>query len=67
MGEKRNVHKILAGKPEGTRLFRRTRRGWEDNIRTDLREIVWEIVDCIYMCQYRDYRWALINTAISLK
>jgi len=37
----RNVHKILAGKPEGKRPLGRQRRKWEDNIKMDLREIGW--------------------------
>jgi hypothetical protein len=39
MGEIRNVHKILVGKLEGKGLLGRPSRRWEDNIRTDLREI----------------------------
>jgi hypothetical protein len=33
----RNAYKILVGKPEGKRPLVRHRRGWEDNIRMDLR------------------------------
>jgi hypothetical protein len=29
----------------------RRRRGWEDNIRMDLREIKWEFVDRIHLAQ----------------
>jgi hypothetical protein len=32
MGDLRNVHKILAGKPEGKRTMYRARHKWEDNI-----------------------------------
>jgi hypothetical protein len=32
---------VLDGKPEGKRPLGRPKRSWEDNIRTDLREIVW--------------------------
>jgi hypothetical protein len=38
MVKKRNVYKILVGKPEGNRPVGRPRRRWEDNIRMDLRE-----------------------------
>jgi hypothetical protein len=34
MGDKRNVYRILVGKPEG-----RPRCRWEDNTKMDLREI----------------------------
>jgi hypothetical protein len=30
------------------------RRKWEDNIRMDLREIGWQVVDSIYLTQDRD-------------
>jgi hypothetical protein len=47
---------ILIGKPEGKRpLGRRSRRRWEDNIRMDLKEIVWEGVDWIYLAQDREH------------
>jgi len=32
------IYTTLVGKREGKRPFRGTRRRWEDNIRTDLRE-----------------------------
>jgi hypothetical protein len=35
----------LVGKSQGKRLFGRSRRIWEDNIRMKLREMVWEVVD----------------------
>jgi hypothetical protein len=47
MGEMRNSYEIFIGKPEGKRLCRRHGRRWENNITIDLREIGWEVVDCI--------------------
>jgi hypothetical protein len=40
MGEMRDSYKVLVGKPEGKRTFRRSRHRWEDNIRMDRKEIV---------------------------
>jgi len=40
MGEGRGVHRVLVGKPEGTRPLGRPRCRWEDNIKTDLQEVV---------------------------
>jgi hypothetical protein len=37
--EKRNAYRILVGKPEGMRPLGRPRRGWVDDIKSDLREI----------------------------
>jgi hypothetical protein len=39
VGELRNAYSILVGVPEGKRQIGRPRRRWEDNMRTDLREI----------------------------
>jgi hypothetical protein len=39
MGEKRNVYKLLVGKPEGRNPLGRPRRRWVDNIRMDLVEV----------------------------
>jgi hypothetical protein len=37
--QKRNVHRILAGSPEGKRPLRRQTHRWKNNIKMDLREI----------------------------
>jgi hypothetical protein len=36
MGEKRNVYRLLVGKPDGKRPLGRPRRRWIDNIKMDL-------------------------------
>ena len=38
---RREVYKVLVGKPEGKRLLGRSRRRWEDNIKMDLQEVGW--------------------------
>jgi len=45
MEELINADNILVGKPERKGIPGRLRRIWEDNIRMDLREIGWKIVD----------------------
>jgi hypothetical protein len=47
MGEKRNVCKILMGKPEGNRSQGRPRCRWVDNIKMDLKEIGGGVMDWI--------------------
>jgi hypothetical protein len=47
MGEKRNAYRLLVGKPEGRRPLGRSRRRWFDNIRMDLVEVGWGVVDWI--------------------
>jgi len=36
MSDKRNVYRVLVGKPEGKRPLGRLRRRWEDNIKMDI-------------------------------
>jgi hypothetical protein len=55
--EMRNTYRILVGKPEGTRLLRRRRCGWEDNIKIDSKETGWDGVDWIHLAQDRDQWW----------
>jgi hypothetical protein len=47
MGERRNVYRLLVGKPEGKRPLGRPRRSWMDNIKKDLLEIGVNVVDWI--------------------
>jgi hypothetical protein len=64
MGEKRNVYRLLVGKPEGKRQLGRPRRRWMDNIKMDLLEIGVSVVDWIGLAQDR-YRWrALVNSVM---
>jgi hypothetical protein len=39
VGEGRGVHRVLVGRPEGTRPLGRPRRRWENNIKMDLPEV----------------------------
>jgi hypothetical protein len=67
MGEKRNVYRLLVGKPEGKRPLGRPRRRWIDNIRMDLLEMGLNVVDWIGLAQDR-YRWrALVNSVMNLR
>jgi hypothetical protein len=47
MGEKRNICRILVGKPEGMSPLGRPRRRWVDNIKMDLRGIGWDVMGWI--------------------
>jgi hypothetical protein len=67
MGEKRNVYRLLVGKPEGWRPLGRPRRRWLNNIRMDLVEVGWGKVDWIGLAEDRD-RWrALVNSVLNLQ
>jgi hypothetical protein len=67
MGENRNVYRILVGNPEGKRLLGRPRRRWVDNIKMDLREIGWSVMDWIDLAQDRDQWRALVNSVMNLR
>jgi hypothetical protein len=45
IGEKRNVYRLLVGKPEGKRPLGRQRRRWINNIKMELLEIGLSDVD----------------------
>jgi hypothetical protein len=67
MGEKRNVYRLLVGKPEGKKPLGRRRRRWIDNIKMDLLQIGVSVVDWIFLAQDR-YRWrALVNSVMNLR
>jgi hypothetical protein len=67
MGEKRNVYRLLVGKPEGRRPLGRLRRSWMDNIKMNLLETGLSVVDWIGLAQGR-YRWrALLNSVMNLR
>jgi hypothetical protein len=67
MGEMRNAYKILVRKHEEKRLLRRPRHRWEDNIKSDVREVRWGGVDWIYLAHDR-YQWqALVNSVMNLQ
>jgi hypothetical protein len=54
MGERRNAYKILDRKPEGKKALRRPMHRWENNIRMDLRDVEWEVVNWIHLVQDRN-------------
>jgi hypothetical protein len=67
IGEKRNVYRLLVGKPEGRRSLERPRRRWIDNNKMDLLEMRVSVVDWIGLAQDR-YRWrAIVNSVLNLR
>jgi hypothetical protein len=66
MGENRNVYRLLVGKPEGKRSLGRARHRWMDNIKMDLLEIGFSVMDWIGLAQDR-YSWrVLVNSLMNL-
>jgi hypothetical protein len=67
MGEKRNVYRLLVGKPEAKRPRGKPRSRWIDNIKMDLLEIGLNVVELIGLAQDR-YRWrARVNSVMNLR
>jgi len=67
MGKRRDLYRVLVGKPEGNKSLGRPRSRWEDNIKIDLQEVGCEGVDWIELAQDRD-RWrAVVNAVMNLR
>jgi predicted membrane protein len=65
--EKRNIHRVLVGKPEGKRPLKRPRRRWMDNIKMNIRVMEWDDVDRIDLAQDRDQWRALVSIVMNLR
>jgi hypothetical protein len=66
MWEKRNAYRILVGKPGGKIPLGRSRRGWVDIIKMDLREMEWYGMHWIDLVQDWDQCLGLVNTVMDL-
>jgi hypothetical protein len=66
-GSEEECIRILVGKPEGKRPLGRPRRRWVNNIKMDLREIEWDVMDWIDLAQDRNQWRALVNTVMYLR
>jgi hypothetical protein len=67
IGERRNAHRILVGKPERKRPLESPRSRWVENIKMDLREIGGGGMDWIELTQDRDQWRALVSTVMNLR
>ena len=67
MGEDRDVHRVLVGKPEGKRPLGRPRLRWEYNIKMDLQEVGGGRGDWMELAEDRDSWRALVGTVRDLR
>jgi hypothetical protein len=65
--ERRGVYRVFVGKPEGKKPLGRSRSGWEDNIKMDLREVGCGGMDWIKLAQDKNRYWALVNVGMNLR
>jgi len=63
-GERKDVDRVLLGKPERERPLGRCRHRWEDNIKMYLQEVGCKGMDCIDQAEDRDRWWALVNVVM---
>jgi len=53
IGRVRNACKILVGNHEGKRPVGRPRRSWKNSVKMEVKEIGWEVMDCIHLAHVR--------------
>jgi hypothetical protein len=63
----RNTYKSLVEKPAGKRPLGRPRLIYANNIRVDLREIGWEVLDWMELTQDRDQSRVVLNMIMDLR
>ena len=67
MGEERGVYRVFVGKPEGKRPLGRPRRRWDNDIKMDLHEVGYGVMDWTELAQDRDRWWALVKALMNLR
>ena len=65
MGERRGADRVLVGGPEGKRRLSAPRNRWKDNIKTDLKEVVWGDMDSIGVGQRRSRLRAVVSVVMN--
>jgi len=55
----------IVGKPKGKKLHRRPKHRWDDNSKTDLKEIALDIVVCVHLPYDGEKWWAVVDTAVN--
>ena len=67
VGERRGAYEVLVGKPEGKRSLGRPSCRWEDNIKTDVREVGWWSMNWFELPKDRDGWRAVVNAVMNLR
>ena len=57
---------VLVGKPEGKRELGLSKHRWSDNIKMNLKDRGYEVMDWIYLAQGKDNgQWTLVNVLLN--
>jgi hypothetical protein len=64
---RRDVYRVLVGKPKGKRPLGRPRRRWEDNFKMDLQKVGCGGMDWIELARDRDMWRALVNAVMNFR
>jgi len=67
MGERRGVHRVLVGKPDGKRSLGKPKRRWKDNIKMELQEVGGGRGDWMELAQDRERCQALVSTVMNFR
>jgi len=67
MAKVRDVCGVLMRKPEGRRRHGRPKHRWEDNIKVDLQEVGYGVMDWIELARDRDSWRTLVTAAMNLR
>ena len=67
MKERRDLCRVLVGKPEGKRPLGRPRCRWDDNNKMDLQEVGCGCMEWMNLAQDKDRWWILVNAVMNLR
>ena len=67
IGAQRGKYMALVGRHDGKISLRIPRSRWEDNIKSDIEEVRWGVVNWIGLAQDRDSWRAIVNVVIKLR
>jgi hypothetical protein len=67
IGEIRTAYRILVGKPGRKKSLGRPRRRWTNNCKSDLKGIIYEVVDWIHLAEDRDQWQTLEYTVMNIQ
>jgi hypothetical protein len=65
--DRRGVHRILVGRPEGKRQLGRPGRRWENSTEIDSKKVGWRDMDWIDLAWDRDIWRVLVIAVMKLK